>query len=211
MLANITQLTDTLWTGGDLHTYRGQEHIGFDQLREIESVGITDIVDLRIEWNDADFVESHRSGDIKYHHRPVDDHGGQHGFDWWRETTKFVLGIIEAGGVPLVHCHMGVNRAPSVAGTVLVAQGMAPLEAWKLIREKRPMAWAIYLPEGVRALAADAEGDRARSLGIGASLVQGRIDANMNQVERTIGRIRRMERKGIPLNPESFDRGRRSR
>lgn len=45
--ANISQVTPSIWIGGDLETLRPT--LAGLQLGEIEELGITDIVDVRLE------------------------------------------------------------------------------------------------------------------------------------------------------------------
>lgn len=51
-----------------------------------------------------------------------------------------------------LHCHMGVNRAPSTAMYLLMAlYGMDPMEAFTLIREKRTCAGLAYASTAIQA------------------------------------------------------------
>ena len=56
-VANISRITDRIWTGGDLSSL-GDEAMLAD-LAEIQSAGISHIIDNRIEWSDQAFVEAH--------------------------------------------------------------------------------------------------------------------------------------------------------
>ena len=53
----------------------------------------------------------------------------------------------------MVHCHMGVNRGPSMAFAYLLDQGWDPIKALVAIRSARPIAGIIYAPDAIRALA----------------------------------------------------------
>ena len=44
----------------------------------------------------------------------------------------------------LAHCHMGINRGPSMAYAILLATGMEPVAALTAIREARPIAAIAY-------------------------------------------------------------------
>ena len=46
--------------------------------------------------------------------------------------------------VVLVHCHMGVNRGPSMAYAILLALGWDAVEALNAISAARPIAGVIY-------------------------------------------------------------------
>jgi dual specificity phosphatase 3 len=52
-----------------------------------------------------------------------------------------------------VHCHMGVNRSPSLAMFLMMTMwGMGPDRAFLLLRESRPQAFIAYAEQAVRAL-----------------------------------------------------------
>jgi dual specificity phosphatase 3 len=44
----------------------------------------------------------------------------------------------------MVHCHMGVNRAPSMVFYLMIREGYEPAEALNLIRTNRPIAACYY-------------------------------------------------------------------
>lgn len=54
--ANLHFVTPTLAIGGDLHTTPLE---AARQLNEIDKLGITHIVDCRIEWSDEDVIARH--------------------------------------------------------------------------------------------------------------------------------------------------------
>jgi len=149
-VANASRLTDALWVGGDLETSLTGEvtPLALAQLDEIESVGITDILDVRLEWNDEVWVEAKKPA-LGYHWLGVDDAGQQMPDEWFATGTSLVLERIAAGGRVLVHCHMGVNRGPSMGFAVLLCQGYDALAALKLIQERRPVARIGYAEDAL--------------------------------------------------------------
>jgi hypothetical protein len=58
---------------------------------------------------------------------------------------------VTQGKKVFVHCHMGINRGPSTAFAILLDQGMAPEQAFDLIRAKRPIAAVYYAEDALRA------------------------------------------------------------
>jgi hypothetical protein len=54
------------------------------------------------------------------------------------EATQFIRGVRQEGRGVYVHCASGVGRAPTTAAAYLVSLGLAPEEAWQLIRRRRP-------------------------------------------------------------------------
>ena len=113
------------------------------------AVGITDLVDLRAEWTDEDWVLE-ASPTLKYHHLGVEDRGRPMGGDWFDGGVRIVRDVWERGGTALVHCHLGVNRAPSMAVAVLVAlEGWDLVDAVQYVRELRPVAAAVYAEDAL--------------------------------------------------------------
>jgi predicted protein tyrosine phosphatase len=54
------------------------------------------------------------------------------------EASEFIRGVRREGRGVYVHCASGVGRAPTTAAAYLVSLGLAPQEAWRLIRRARP-------------------------------------------------------------------------
>ena len=52
----------------------------------------------------------------------------------------------------MVHCHMGINRGPSMAYAMLLDAGYDVVEALDMIRKARPIAGIIYAIDAVRAV-----------------------------------------------------------
>ena len=142
---NISQLTERLWTGGDLPDHVGDAVATVEAWREL---GIRQIIDNRIEWSDENLVEA-SAPEIRYFHNGIDD-AGQRMPDEWFDTVVAVAdaGLKLDGGV-LVHCHMGINRGPSAAYAVLLTQGWDPVEAIDLIRTARPVAAVGYAEDAL--------------------------------------------------------------
>lgn len=139
--ANADFVTDRLLLGGDLSpmfvTARAQ-------LDELVSVGVTHIVDLRSEWSDELLVKGWAPG-IRYWHFGIPDAGQQIDAEWFEILTGWVREALAAPGTKvLLHCHMGVNRAPSATLAVLLDQGFGLREALEAIRAARPIAVIDY-------------------------------------------------------------------
>ncbi len=129
---------DDLATGGDFGLLPGRaRRLADEAVRQ----GVTLVVDLRIEDDDADLW--HGTG-VRYLRVGTDDAEGHHiPAGLFDEVVAAVRTATAAGGRSLVHCHMGVNRGPSAAYAVLLDRGHGPVQAWNLIRRARPQA-AIY-------------------------------------------------------------------
>jgi hypothetical protein len=82
-VANATFITSQLLLGGDLEVF--DHELATAQLRELVAVGVTDIVDLRLEWSDAAWVAD-QMPQLRYQHLGVDD-AGQRMPDAWFDTA----------------------------------------------------------------------------------------------------------------------------
>ena len=138
---NLDRITPWLATGGDLHPDQAQAH---QDLAGIRAAGITHILDLRVEWSDEAFVAEH-APELTYVHLGVDD-AGQQLPDAWFDAGIDLARQVRAtpGGALLAHCHMGINRGPSMAFALLLDDGWDPVEALTAIRTARPIAGIAY-------------------------------------------------------------------
>ena len=144
-MANITQLTDTLWTGGDLPE---DDEVAADHIGDWRDAGIGTVIDCRFEWSDEDLVAA-IAPEIHYVHVGIDDAGQRIPPAWFDEVLAAASTADHGGGV-LVHCHMGINRGPSAAYALLLADGHDPVEAIDLIRTRRPIAAVGYAEDALR-------------------------------------------------------------
>lgn len=132
-----------LAVGGDLQADHREAAL---QCADMVEQGVTHVLDLRSEFGDmrrmqrfAPSVSYRRIG------RPDDGYNDPHG-SWWLPVHQHVQEVLaDPKAVLFIHCHMGVNRAPSAAFLALVAFfDYAPLDAYRLLREQRPYAYASY-------------------------------------------------------------------
>jgi dual specificity phosphatase 3 len=145
--ANASFVTPYLAIGGDLETT--SEDVAVGQLGELGDAGITHVVDVRVEWNDESWVRGRRA-DLEYLHLGIDDAGQRVPDEWFDEGVRFALEAIESGGVVLAHCHMGINRGPSMGFAVLLALGWDAVEALDAIHAARPIAFIAYAEDALR-------------------------------------------------------------
>ena len=145
-MPNFDFVTDRLATGGDLHW---REDRALADLAGLLDAGITHIVDCRMEWNDEELVARHAPA-VAYLHAGVDDIGGRQP-DWFFDRgVAFVLDALARPGTRvLVHCHMGINRGPSLAYAILLAQGADPVDALDALRTARPIANVWYAEDAL--------------------------------------------------------------
>lgn len=142
-MPNISRVAHRVWTGGDLPSQLGREAM-LAELDGIRAAGITHIIDNRIEWSDEDFVRRY-APEVTYVWNGQDD-AGQRMPDWWfeRGVGAALDALTQHGTQVLAHCHMGINRGPSMAYAILLATGVHPVRALAAIRRARPIAWIAY-------------------------------------------------------------------
>ena len=104
---------------------------------------MTHIVDVRVEANDAPLV-AELAPQVGYLHHGIDDAGQRVAARFFDTTVGFAVEAIDAGGVVLAHCHMGINRGPSLGFAILLHQGWDPIDALTAIREVREIAYVDY-------------------------------------------------------------------
>src|SRR5450631_1994784 len=141
--ANISYITGRVWTGGDLPSDLGEEAMLAD-LADIQAAGITDILDNRIEWSDEEFLTAH-APNLGFLWNGADDVGQLMPDEWFDAGVAFALDALkDPDAQVLAHCHMGINRGPSMAYAILLATGMEPVAALTAIRQARPIAAIAY-------------------------------------------------------------------
>jgi hypothetical protein len=119
------------------------------QLGEWIDAGVTDIVDVRGEWSDEPLVSEH-APEIRYHWFGTDDLGTARANSWFDGVLGSLGDAIDDEHARiLVHCHMGVNRGPSMALRILLEQGWDVLDALDAIRAARPIAKVLYADSAV--------------------------------------------------------------
>lgn len=125
-----------------------------EQLEELHIEGVTHIIDCRNEWNDEQIVGEHGKG-IRYFWHGTHDSGGNQEASWYKQGWDFYEKVIEDNpdAKVLVHCHMGINRAPSMVFYLMIREGYEPAEALRLIRTNRPIAACLYAESAWRTFA----------------------------------------------------------
>jgi len=195
---NISYVSGRVWTGGDLPLYSG-EAVMLAHLADIQKAGITHILDNRIEWSDEAFVEAH-APTMTYWWNGQDDAGQTMPDEWFFDGVDFASeALTDPDAQVLAHCHMGINRGPSMAFAILLVTGMEPVAALTAIRLARPIAAISY--------AGDALEWWHRMSGTPASVVKrqrAEVAAwhrrNPIDVVRIIRIIREHEEEGRPLS-----------
>ena len=146
--ANLHFVTPQLAVGGDLSAF--DDELAALQFQEIRRLGITHIVDVRLEWSDLDTYAEH-APDIGYLHHGMDDAGQAVPPEWFEHAVSWVEQAWEENpdAVVLAHCHMGINRGPSLGFAILLARGWDPVDAIAAIRAARPQANVWYAADAL--------------------------------------------------------------
>jgi hypothetical protein len=138
--------SDRIATGADLPC---DDTDAVERLTAWVAAGITHVIDNRIEANDAGFVAAHAPG-LAYLHNPTDDAGQRMADAWFDRGVAFALdALAQPGAKVLSHCHMGINRGPSLAYAILLATGADPVDALDALRTARPIANAWYAEDAL--------------------------------------------------------------
>lgn len=178
-----------LYVSGDLPSTR---HRALTQLGAWRDLGIGVIVDCREEYSDEGFVAEH-APEIVYLHVGTHDAGGGQDSQWFQRTIDALREIRAAGsGGVMVHCHMGVNRGPSMALAVLLDQGWDPIDALDAILVARPIAAVAYAESALRWHHGRLGSDPI-DLEVDLDRVAEWFDRNGVDAARSIGRIRSAE------------------
>ena len=117
------------------------------QAIELVDAGITHVLDVRHECDDAELWSY--VPEVTYRWDGIDDAGQRIPAAWFEGIVAWALEAIEAGGVVLTHCHMGINRGPSAGYAVLLGMGWDPVEALAAIRAARPIAHIWYAEDAL--------------------------------------------------------------
>jgi protein-tyrosine phosphatase len=97
--------------------------------------GIDCVVDLREEGPDI----GHWPPQVLIRHVPLEDHGTP-SLGELRDAAVTVSSLVRQGHVVLVHCHAGVERAPTVVSAALLLMGWSLTDAYQRVQEVRPEA-----------------------------------------------------------------------
>ena len=140
---NLSWITADLAVGGSFPAARAEQLA--------RRLAITAVVDLRAEACDDEAVLK-RHG-LTLLHLPTDDHCAVSP-QMLADGVAVVTARLERGERVLIHCEHGIGRSALLALCVLVARGMAPLEALRLAKDRRELvspspaqfgAWAAWL------------------------------------------------------------------
>ena len=189
--ADAVFVTDRVALGADLAANFRQAQT---QLTELVDAGITHIVDLRSEWSDEALVGAW-APQVAYLHHRVDDAGQFIPPEWFESLVQWVRQALDTDpeAKVFVHCHMGVNRAPSAVLAILLDQGIGLRDALNLIRDARPVAVIDYAGSVINWYCQRSDCDSRTKRNLRRALVRWRHSHHIDGQE-VIRRIRSQER-----------------
>ncbi|MBW7880567.1 MAG: dual specificity protein phosphatase family protein [Anaerolineae bacterium] len=123
-LLQYSRVTSQLYVGPQFNA-RGKRHL--------EANGISALVNLRIEYDDA----AHGLALEHYLHLPVIDDAAPT-IEQFEHGAAFIREQIAAGRSVYIHCAGGVGRAPTIAAAYLLSTGKSLGDALAMIRSARP-------------------------------------------------------------------------
>lgn len=146
--ANLHFVTAQLAIGGDLNAF--DDTLAGEQLDDLLRLGITHVLDVRMEWDDAQTFTD-RAPHVRYLHHGMDDAGQAVPAEWFERVVGWAEDAYrqDPDAVVLAHCHMGINRGPSVGFAILLALGWDPVEAIAAVRRARPVANVWYAADAL--------------------------------------------------------------
>jgi len=145
-IPNLDFVTPQIATGGDLPPFWDDL---VPALQAWQDLGITHVIDNREEWSDEDVV-AQLAPEIRYLYNGVDDAGRGQPDRWFDDGVAWARQVLaDPDAKVLIHCHMGINRGPSVGFAVLLALGWDPVEAIASIRRARPVANVWYAADAL--------------------------------------------------------------
>jgi len=134
-LADFDFVTGRVATGGAIQSSADTD--------ALVAAGISHVVDARAEMDDAPFFVAVPS--ISYLWDPTQDDGTAKAADWFGRAIEFCLSALAKPHTRcLLHCASGSNRGPSLAYSVLLAQGFPADVAEVLVRKARPGCGLAY-------------------------------------------------------------------
>jgi hypothetical protein len=144
-------VNDWLTVGGDIDLARDVTGQSYQvTIDELIAHGVTHVLDVRSEWEDREVWLDSGLPASHYRHAPIIDSWHHIPPESWFiavETfvRRFWLDSVEGDRI-YIHCHMGINRAPSASMLALLTVNpeLDPWDAFLQIRKARPVAGLVY-------------------------------------------------------------------
>jgi len=145
----LCEVDSWLVLSGDLHPRRD---VAERQVAAYRQLGITHIIDCRQEWDD-EYLLAELAPEIRYWNLGTHDDGGPQADAWFDAgVAAYHRAMEQEDAKILVHCHMGVNRGPSMALRLMLEHDpeVLPEDCVIEIRRARPIARILYAEDAAR-------------------------------------------------------------
>ncbi len=153
VLANANRVTDFLFVGGA--PGGGTARDPRAEIAELAALGVTDVLDCRIEATPAARSVVEAAG-LGYSTAPAEDGLDDPEPDWFDTgLARARVVLAHPGRVLFTHCQGGRGRGPSMGFAVLLDAGIAPAEAFAAIKAVRPQATIQYARQALEHHLAD--------------------------------------------------------
>ena len=141
-MTDFSRVTDRVFTGARIDTE--------EDVEQLVAAGVTHVINCRGSFDDVHLVNSRSLG---YLWIPTEDNNEHKDWTWFERALKFAMPVLSLPKpVIYAHCEQGVNRGPSIAYSILRAQGLTKEQAEGLIRTARPIVKLAYKDDADSAL-----------------------------------------------------------
>jgi dual specificity phosphatase 3 len=130
ILADFSFVTTRVATGAAINSSQDVE--------DLVVAGVTDIIDCRLEYDDAQLLAAHPQV-VGYIDLGVNDDGQPKSPEWFGQGIEFAFKALSLPHRKVyAHCAAGINRGPSMCYAILRAIGLDALRAETIVRTGRP-------------------------------------------------------------------------
>lgn len=144
---DISRITARLWVAGAIDT--GDRRSARSAADTVADLGVELVVDCRAGADDSLLWAARRR--MTYRNLGVEDSGRPLPDEFFTEGVELILEhLVAHPGAVLVHCEFGSNRSPALAMAVLLADGLEPALATRLVLEARSAARDRYFADAIR-------------------------------------------------------------
>lgn len=153
-------VTERVFTGGEIqaddwNVFNLTKQTARAEVQSLRSAGITHVIDCRGEAHPDKIRRwwADQAPEISFFHAGTGDDGARKGAFYFEAPVAWAMEALSRPGTKvLAHCQCGINRGPSMAAAILMAQGLSMSLTEHLIRQARPCVALAYLKDARRAL-----------------------------------------------------------
>jgi len=148
-VADLSWVTDRLAVGGAIESLA--------DARTLAAKGVTHVLNLRAGDKHPEHISDEapwlEKAGIAYALNPTHDDDEKKPPEWFQRSIDHAFSVLaKPGNRLLLHCQLGIARAPSAAYAILRAWGTSAKDAERHVREARPRASLKYQKDADRAV-----------------------------------------------------------